>query len=315
MIDKSIVEQARNADIIAFLEKYHGFTFAHRGAAYRCQQHKSLAVDSNRLSWYWHSRGLGGFGALDYLVKAENMAFREAVEVVTGIAPTTAAPRYETPPKSLLLPEKKTVPVRLYDYLSMKRGIDSEVVNTLIQRKMLYEDRRGNVVFVGHDEQGAARFASLRGTYGDCQFRGDCSGSDKRYGFYMAANTPSEQLYIFESAIDAMSHASLVNAATGDTGAWKRDSRLSLSGTSDTALNFFLNKQNAVKVLVFCLDNDAAGREAAVMMARKYAAKGYTVLNEPPRGKDFNDDLQAFRAAMQAKKRSKTTHTAERIEI
>ena len=98
LIDKNIVEQARNADIIAFLEKYHGFTFAHRGGAYRCQQHTSLAIKADRLSWYWHSKGLGGFGALDYLVKAENMAFREAVEVVTGIAPVTAAPRHETPP-------------------------------------------------------------------------------------------------------------------------------------------------------------------------------------------------------------------------
>ena len=71
MIDNRIIEQARNADIIAFLEKYHGFTFAHRGGAYRCRQHTSLAVKADRLSWYWHSKGLGGFGALDYLVKAE----------------------------------------------------------------------------------------------------------------------------------------------------------------------------------------------------------------------------------------------------
>ena len=85
MIDNNIVEQARNADIIAFLEKYRGFTFAQQGGAFRCEQHKSLAVKADRLSWYWHSKELGGYGVLDYLVKAENMAFREAVEVVTGI--------------------------------------------------------------------------------------------------------------------------------------------------------------------------------------------------------------------------------------
>jgi DNA primase len=61
-----------------------------------------------------------------------------------------------------------------------------------------------------------------------------------------------------------------------------------------------LNQQNAVNVLVFCLDNDPAGREAAVQMARKYALMGYTALNEPARGKDFNEDLQAYRAAIQA---------------
>jgi hypothetical protein len=303
-MDNRIIEQARNADIIAFLEKYHGFTFAHRGGAYRCQQHTSLAVKADRLSWYWHSRGVGGFGALDYLVKAENMAFREAVEVITGATPPAAAPRHETPPpKTLILPEKAGLSLHLYDYLCIKRGIDSDIVHSLMQREKLYEDRRGNVVFVGYDGQGKARFASLRGTHGD--YRGDCSGSDKRYGFNMAACAPSERLYIFESPIDAMSHASLVNADTGDTGAWKKDNRLSLAGTSDAALPFFLNQHTAVRVLVFCLDNDSAGREAAVILARKYAVKGYTALNEPPRGKDFNEDLQALIAHIRAEKGTK----------
>ena len=303
MIDNSIVEQARTADVLAFLEKYHGFTFAHRGGAFRCQQHPSLAVKNDRLSWYWHSRGVGGYGVLDYLLKAENMPFREAVEVVMGIAPVTATPRLETePPKVLVLPEKRGLDFRLYDYLCMKRGIDSEVVNTLIQREMLYEDKRGNVVFVGYDEQGVARFASLRGTQSD--FRGDCPGSDKRYSFTMAACAPSDRLYLF----DLMSHASFVNADTGDTGAWKKDSRLSLSGTSDTALPFFLNQHKTVREPVFCLDNDPAGREAAALMARKYAYKGYTAINEPPRGKDYNEDLQAFRAAIRAEKRPKQRH-------
>jgi hypothetical protein len=106
-----------------------------------------------------------------------------------------------------------------------------------------------------------------------------------------------------------MSHASLVNAATGDTGAWKQDSRLSLAGTSDAAMPFFLNQHTAVKELVFCLDNDPAGREAAATMARKYAYKGYTALNELPQGKDFNEDLQALRAQIRAEKR---THSARR---
>jgi len=161
----------------------------------------------------------------------------------------------------------------LYDYLCKRRGIDGDIVNTLIQKEMLYENRRENVVFVGYDEHNKARFACLRGTHGDCQFRGDCAGSDKRYGFSVAACAPSERLYLYESAIDLMSHASLENADTGDTGAWKRHNRLSLAGTSDTAIPFFLNQHKAVKELVFCLDNDPAGREATAIMARKYAAK------------------------------------------
>jgi hypothetical protein len=50
MFDKNTVEQARNADLIAFLEKYNGFTFKPQSGAFRCQQHASLAVKADR-SW------------------------------------------------------------------------------------------------------------------------------------------------------------------------------------------------------------------------------------------------------------------------
>ena len=54
---------------------------------------------------------------------------------------------------------------------------------------------------------------------------------------------------------------------------------------------FFLNQHKSIRELVFCLDNDTVGREAAAIMARKYAYEGYTALNELPKRKDFNEDL------------------------
>jgi hypothetical protein len=112
----------------------------------------------------------GGHGVLDYLTKVENTPFRQAVELVCGISPYTTTSQHwanltrqvAEPPKALILPEKKGVSIRLYDYLCVRRGIDCAIVNTLIQKEMLYEDKRGNVVFVGYDEQGKPRFASLR---------------------------------------------------------------------------------------------------------------------------------------------------------
>jgi len=311
LIDKNIVEQARNTDIIAFFEKSYGYTFSQKGGAYRCRQHPSLAVKSNRLSWYWHSKGIGGFGALDYLVKVENMPFNSAVETAAGITAATAKPGQDAEkPKTLVLPEKAGTPLRLYDYLCGKRGIDSGIVDALIQKGSLYEDKRGNVVFVGYDEQGKARFASLRGTL-DRAFRMDCAGSDKRYGFNMALS-PSERLYIYESAIDAMSHASIDNMVKGDKDAWKQHSRLSLAGTSDTALSFFLNKQKSVNELVFCLDNDTAGREAAAGMAREYADRGFYTRLELPAGKDFNEDLTDMIQKIPLEKTRKHIITSER---
>ena len=302
LLDKNTLEQARNTDIVAFLEQRCGYTFAHRGGAYRCIQHPSLAVKDDRLSFFWHSKGIGGFGSLDYLIKVENMHFRDAVEAVTGRSSITAPaqPNKGTEqPKSLVLPEKSGLMFRLFDYLCNKRGIHSDIVQSLIQKEALYEDRRGNVVFIGYDEHNKPRFATLRGTYGS--YRGDCAGSDKRYGFNTGF-APSGRLYLFESAIDLMSHASLAIAEMGDRSAWEYDNRLSLAGTADTAIPFFLNQHKAIKELVLCLDNDPAGREATAAIAGKYSEKGYTVLIQLPQGKDFNIDLQAVAKHIQGRK-------------
>jgi hypothetical protein len=281
-IDSSLVEQVRNTDMLVFLENRYGFTFAHHGGAYRCRQHPSLAVKNDGLSWYWHSKGIGGHGAIDYLMKIEAMPFRQAVESVMHIhaAPIRAERQQD---KRLILPEKAGIPLRLYDYLCNRRGIDAEIVNALLDDGNIYEDKRSNVVFVGFDEQSAARFASLRGTYGDQQFRMDCAGSDKRYGFHMTY-AQSERLYIFESPIDAMSHASFADE-------WRRDNRLSLAGTSDTALPKYLESHPQTTEIVLCLDNDQPGREASIAIARKYAGQGYRTRIELPSAKDYNEDL------------------------
>ena len=307
-IDTKTIEQARSADLIGFLHKHCGFTFVNKYGSYRCKQHPSLAVKGDRLSWYWFSKGIGGHGVIDFLIKTEQMPFREAVEAVRPGSGAVLSPvQFTAPehPKTLILPEKRGMPLRLYDYLCTKRGIDSDIVNTLIQEGKLYEDKRGNVVFVGFDEHGTARFASVRGTYSGCQFRGDCAGSDKRYGFNTAACAPSERAYIFESAIDLLSHASLANLEYGDRTAWEYNKRLSLAGTSDTAIPFFLNQHRDIKELVFALDNDDAGREAAEKLMRKYTGKGFNTCAQFPAGKDFNVDL----INMVKRTRSEKAHT------
>jgi hypothetical protein len=153
-VDEITLHQARTADVLAFFEKYNGFTFAHHRGAYRCKQHPSLAIKDDRLSWYWHSKGVGGFGVLDYLTKVENMPFRDAVDVVIGVAPTAAAPitergnKTELPtekPKTLVLPEKTGIPLRLYDYLCNKRSIDGDIVRQSRVKIPLNKDKRRNM--------------------------------------------------------------------------------------------------------------------------------------------------------------------------
>jgi hypothetical protein len=291
-IDSNLVGQARKADMIAFMEKRYGYEFIQRGNGYRCKQHPSLGVNLDRVSWFWHSKGVGGFGVLVFLMKMENMGFKEAMDAASSV-PVAPAPavshKADEQERQFILPEKAGLfSFRVFDYLNKKRGIHGMIIDSLMREGKLYEDKNGNCVFVGFDESGKPRYASVRGTRGS--FHMDCAGSSKRYGFSMAAPS-SERLYIFESAIDLLSHASLAIMDTGYDGAWAKDNRLSLAGVTGAALPFFLHQHPSVKELVFCLDNDQAGREAADALARKYADEGYNTRTELPDSKDCNEDL------------------------
>lgn len=278
--------------MISFLAARLGFTFCHRGNEYRCREHSSFVVKSDRISWYWHSRSVGGYGALDYLMKIEDYSFCGAMEVLQGAIPAPMIVAPESPEaRTLILPERAKANNRLLAYLCGIRGIEYAIVASLVEKNMLYEDIRGNVIFVGCDPQGRVRFACLRGTY-ETPFKMDCTGSDKRYGFRLTG-VGADRLYNFEAPIDALSHATLENIYTGDPSAWRRDSRLSLGGTSGLALEQYLQEHPATTELVFCLDSDDAGRGAAIALARKYAARGYWTRLELPTCKDYNEVLMA----------------------
>ena len=252
-------------------------------------------MKSDRLSWYWHSKGIGGYGVIDFLMKIDGYDFKGALTVRTN-EPTTIPPQAPTAEiqKALLLPEKAKSSRRVFAYLCKTRGIDSKLIELLVQEKKLYEDIKGNAVFVGYDEQDTPRYATLRGTYTDKSFRMDCAGSDKRYCFFMNGDT--NRLYIFESAIDSLSHATLENRIQGNTEAYRADSRLSLGGTSSIVLAHYLQRHNHINELVFCLDNDETGRKRAVALAREYADKSYYTRLELPTLKDYNEVLLQYRS-------------------
>ena len=159
--------------------------------------------------------------------------------------------------------------------------------------KQIYQDKNNNVVFVGFDEESQAKFACVRGTLSDKSFRGDCKGSDKQYSFSIDG-TNKTKLYIFESPIDLLSHATLANKVVKNERAWTVHNRLSLAGTTDVALEHYLTAHPDIKELVFCLDNDEAGIKATAEHKEKYQAKGYIVTNFPPHKKDYNEDLTAY---------------------
>lgn len=294
------INEARNTDIIDFMGRTNGFTFKKNGNEYRCIQHDSLVVRADRKGFFWNSKGIGGANAIDFCVKILNKSFLQALESIIGSGVTFSRENKnvlqvaQTAKRNFSLPEKAESNNRVIAYLTQSRGIDYYIIADMLKKGLIFQDNRGNAVFVGKDENGNEKYAFKRGTmtYGDKTFRGEHSDSDKSYAFKMTGKN-TDTVYVFESAIDALSHATTTKIYKG-TEVASQPTRISLGGLTDVALEKFLS-QNKVKDLVFCLDNDEKGREATKKLTEKYAGKGYNIRVVTPKNKDFNEDLKALR--------------------
>ena len=291
------VAQAREMDLLTYLQLYEPDNLVRfSGETYCTREHDSLKISNGK--WNWFSRGIGGRTALDYLIKVRDYTFPQAVELLSGRAakmpPSFHAPKPE-PPKIFTLPERNANSDRVRRYL-WERGISAELTDDCIKKGLVYESRQHhNAVFVGYDQDGKARYAALRGTWGS--FKGEVSASDKRYSFSIPAQENSGELHLFESAIDLLSYCTLCQMFGRD---WKKEQLLSLGGvvqkrtekTLPAALEHFLSGHPETKTVFLHLDNDEAGRRATLDISERLQGP-YEVLDAAPRGgKDVNDLLR-----------------------
>ena len=293
------IRQAKEMDLLTYLQNYEPHELVRVAPNTYCtREHDSLKISNGK--WCWFSRGIGGKTALDYLIKVQDYPFTQAVETILGrtaARPPAISCRQQTPepPRDLMMPELNSNTKAVVKYL-MGRGIHPEVIDYCLTHRLLFESRQyHNAVFVGYDKDGKARYAALRGTMGS--YKGEVTGSDKRYSFSIVENRSAGTVHLFESAIDLMSYATLLHMTGRD---WKQDALLSLAGVYKTkrenvvpvSLSRFLTDYPGIKTLRLHLDNDEIGRGAAKGIMDGLKDK-YEILDEPPRyGKDVNDALQ-----------------------
>lgn len=301
-------QAANQIDLVAYLES-KGYEMVKRGSSYKINLHgkkfpgdmSSLSIFENRRGWKRWSTGEHGGDAISFLEKNMGMDFQNAVIELTGnnyssfsnVTKPCKTTEYQDN-KPLKLPEKANGKYsRLFAYLTKTRMIDACIVTKMLADNKIYQDKNGNVVFVGYDEKSEPKFACVRGTNTDKVFKGDCDGSDKRYAFSVEGSNTSK-LYVFEAPIDLLSHATMANRYTKNNNAWTLHTRLCLAGTSDVALEHYLKTHSNIKELHFCLDNDDAGQSAAKKHCEKYTSLGYKTINHCPKHNDMNDDLVAY---------------------
>jgi len=301
-IPPDLIAQVKQIDLLTYLQTHDPDELVHAGGGEYCtKSHDSLRISNNL--WCWHSRGIGGKSALEYLIKVHDMSFLDAAQHLLGqtaiTPPVFLCPK--TPmqkQKTLTLPPAAPNNNRVIVYLQ-SRGIDQAVLDHCVQSGRLYQSADyGNCVFVGMDKSDQPRYAALRGT--NSSFKGEASGSDKRYSFSLPAQGESTTLHLFESAIDALSYATLLRMHGRD---YRQMHLLSLAGVFapvqrqgqrlPVSLVRYLEDYPGVQRIDLHLDNDPAGR-AATRNITDLLGGTYDLRDRvPPDGcKDTNEYLQ-----------------------
>lgn len=299
------IKAAREVQLVDFLNTYRPGELVRKSRDEYCtKSHSSLRITPSKNLFHWCSQSKGGRGALDYLLTVEGMSFRSAVMLLNEMelvpfqqvrAATVESSR--THDFTLPRPDKNAQAATAY---LMHRGISPKVLRYCLNEGILYQTTRGNYrncVFVGKDEGGVPRSAFQRGCQGT--YRGDVTGSQKKYGFLMQAENPDcDTVELYEAPIDAMSGATLRQYT--DIGKWRSVHYLALGGLNHLPIDYFLQQHPLVKNVVLCFDRDEPGLRFAETVTKRLAERGCNVEKRLPAvGKDYNESLIWYKSKIE----------------
>lgn len=304
-------DQFKQAQTVSALEyaRSRGYDLVpHCTGKYHLREHDSMVFSADG-SWYWNSRGIHG-RALDFMINYEGMTYPEAVLTLCDALPTSSTHliKYASLPTSATvekvdfqLPEAASNMRAAFAYLVKTRALDPEIIQELVRNHQIYQtDKRfdngtvaRNVVFVGLDENMNPRSAFERGCHTGSSFKFEVPGSCKDYPFIIYGSHNSKNLYIFEAAIDAISHASYYKMHGLD---WKNGHRIAQGGNAPaTAIFRMLRLHPEIETVKICTDNDTAGAALGANLKAALIAHGFvgTIADEhcPSEFKDWNEYL------------------------
>ena len=282
-------ERANRVDLQEYLLR-QGEQLLPSGKEKRLARDHSITVYQNR--WYDHAAEKGG-GAISFLQYVYGYSYPEAISLLlTGNSggPYAKARLEDKREKTVFtLPPAGRSMERVYTYLVRYRCIDQLVVQHFVKEKMIYEDKLyHNCVFVGVDLQRIPRHAHKRSTnFSGKAFRQNVAGSDPRYSFRYIGT--EGLLYVFEAPIDLLSYLTLYPEN------WQTHSYVACCGVSSVPVLTILEQVPSIRSVVLCLDNDRAGRAAAIRMNSQIKCRfGIEAECIFPRKKDWNEDLQGI---------------------
>lgn len=309
MISKERKDELKKTSIAAVGESLYGLSYKIDGRKrrLRCSQHESLLIDLETNFFFWNSKCERGdvirfVQVCEKELNARNVSFSEAAKIVAdfrGIAyvpSETVKSASMMEPKSMKgldIPEKADVQNRIMPYLCEKRKLDRKLIEKLVHEKRIYQDKRGNVCFVGTDEKNRIQYIMSRGT-GSSPFKSDASGSIVDVGFYVENDPKNRKIIITEGIIDALSYQT-IDLMKGKVIDYNL---LGAGGNEKVWQTFYFNfvkrrMKDRIEEIVIAVDNDQGGDKAWNCFIEKASrlCPDATVVRHIPREKDVNADL------------------------
>ena len=292
--------RANSADLVSYLER-HGERVQKVGSTYKyiytdsSGTHDSVTIHGGK--WYDHKNQRGGY-AVKFLQEFLGFSFQNSViELLGGYCSAQVKNNVRREPakpvvKPFELPEPNDNMRRVFAYLTKQRFISPEIISHFAHEHKIYEDKKyHNVVFVGMDENGVPKQASVRSTlsFGKT-FRITVANSDTKYSFSHFGN--DEKLFVFEAPIDMLSFITLYQKD------WQNHSYIAMNGVYESAVLKALESRLNLQNIYLCTDNDDGGIEAAERLKDILQAKNFrNIFRISPQQKDWNEDLKARNGA------------------
>lgn len=285
------IMRAKEVDLLSYLEA-KGEQFKKEGKYYRHVDHDSLVIKDNMYAW--NSRGEKGYGVINFAQMYYGMSFVDIVKELNESDFKTFERKAPEEKKPFYYPIENEVDShhKIKNYLIGERKIDDRIVEWLLQKDLIAQDKKNNVVFkwkdsneklVGYDLQGTIKMNNKRGS-----FKYICPTSKENTGFSIDVRTP-EWLYFYESPVDMLSHWSI-------KGREIRHARLiSMNGLKErTIYQSYLEAKKEgldIKGVVLAVDNDEAGR-TFIKEVKKRVNNEMLKVDIPELEGDWNDVLK-----------------------
>lgn len=282
------IKSARNISLADYFMR-NGYVTKKHGNELYIENIPGLCVNVQTNSWYHHYNSVGGNNPIDCLTKVLNKDFMTAVGELTGKSPIgnynsfstfqeNGNTKKEKEIKKLKMPEKGENYRKVYAYLIKSRGISKELIDELIHQRLLYQDIKGNAVFVHKNENGEVTGAEVQGTNTNVRYKGIAEGTaDSVFKFFIGV---PKKAYIFESTIDLCSFYVL-----SDKTKLENSMLVSMAGCKPIPIKEL--EANGLKI-ISCVDNDERGKS----FNQSGSFKSLNDILEKNGVKDWNELLQ-----------------------